>query len=952
MGLEIGRRRVLLAGVAVLLLPSLAGAQTIVNLTNLPPSSPSAAAAADTALDAANLATALSNGNIPGAVSQVAQSGANSLNIAGLPGGTPVVLGGGAGQSISINMLAAAGYTQGDASATTSLSVGNSNAAVANGLNQIIGNAPQLGYGGQIGAVLAGGSQSGVNTLNAASVAVADGSSVALSQMPAVVNASGGYVEPTAASLAAALPLTYGASGPGVSTFDATLATNPVQPNLNLSVVNTLLGYAAAGGAGVGGRTAGAAASQAAVNTFNTATIAGAQGIAAQQLADFPTVSPLGGTLAAWMQQPTTSAMQSVNTATAYDGQLGNANVTGGAVMPGDVTSVANLAQGATTSINVLNVAPTPQGGAAGGAVALTGLQSGSLPWVISANQAAASSGAGSGTYGVSNGILLSANGSANWAGLAAAQAGVGLPAPDTVPSVAALPAAATTTVSNVSQSIGLALNGVSATQNVAAGPTGFQQSIGSMALTTSVMNDATANWNVSLPPPLVPYSNFAPAAVNAATAVGGAGQAGVGSVQQSFQVGGNTIGATGGVSGTLTQSAGLVDYGAAGIVPAASQSGFYPGLTPNSGAGAQQGAAGSLSAGPYIASPGAIGSGAALNGAVALVLGSGVATLGHVAQTASGTFNLLNAGGVVSSGASGTITQQMATLANYGGTLNNQIAMTGGAGAASVTAPSQAAALSVNTIVAGGGLNGSVAQTAPNVPLIGTPVQPSNAIAAVSMQSSGASIVGAGGAQPAQSNVQTFNVIASGTSIGNSGAVASVIQTAPAISYMLDGVAPASPANGIQASSFRPDNALGTVSNTQISGASQVASLGVNGLSAPAGAYGTITQVSNGLVSSLSNAQAGISGFCPTCALGDAAPRYAVGSGNTQIVNAAQSNAQSVNTSALGGGIIGTMNVAVAGATNLTTTNLINGMANLGNSKVSGTQVVANAVSVVSSGH
>lgn len=942
-------RYVLLMGASSLMLPGSLRAQTIINLTNLPATAPSGVSA-DTTLDLVNNGIAQSNGNIPSAVSALAQSATNSLNIAGMPSATPVVLGDGGSPtgagSVSINMLAAAGYSQGGGSATTSLSIGNSNAAVAKGLNQIIGSAPQLGYGAQQGGAIASGSQSGINTLNAASVSVPDMAAVALSQMPAVVAATGGYVEPTAASLANTLPSVYGSGSP-TGPFDSSLAANPVRPNLNLSVVNTLLGYSAAGPAVVGGGSAGAMAAQSAGNTFNSATIAGGQTLAAQQLADFPTSAPLASPTS---PVPTTSVMQSVNTATAYNGQLGNANITGGAVSPADLTTVANLGQSASTTINTLNLAPAPGSGAGGQPASLTGVQSGSLPWVVSTNQAVASSGIGADANGnISNGILLSANGSANWAGFAAAQAAAGLPAPGSVPSAAALPAMATSSVANVAQSIGIGLNAVNVAGNLQLGATGFAQSSGSMTLANSVLNDATTGW--TQPGTTTPYANFQPTPLNAGIAIGGAGFANVSSLTQSYLLGGNTVAASGSVGGTLTQSVGSVDYNAAGLVPAQSQSAIYPGLTPFSGAGAQQGASATPSYGPYIASLGAVGDGASLNGAVGQLTGPGKVTLTSVSQSAVGALNTLQAVGAVGSGASGTITQQVGTLADYGGTLNKQIALVSGAGNAVIQAPTQALALTVNGIAAGGAVSGSIVQTAPTTPGNLSAIQPSNAIVAASVSSGGASIIAGTGGGATQSNVQSLNVIASGSTIGSPGSVASIAQTAPAISYVVDGITP-NPVNAIQASAWRANDPSGVIVNTQISGASQVASLGVNTLAAASGALGTITQASGGLSSNTVNVQSGLSGFCSTCQLSEAAPRYAVGSGNTQIVNAAQSNAQSLNTSSFGGTVNGTLNVALSGATSLTTSNLINGAANLGNTKVSGVQMVANAVSVVASGH
>lgn len=951
-----GLRHRLLLSVLGVAAPCVVHAQTVINLSTLPSAS-GAGVNGSTVQDVSNTATAVSIGAIGSAGSVLQQEAANSQNVVGLPGGTPVALGN--GLSVTLNMLAAAGYTQSDGQATTSLSTGNTNAAVANGINVIPGG-PATGYGAQQGSAAAGGSQSGTNTLNAASISVAATTAVSLSQMPAVVGPSGGFIEPTASSLATALPTLYGPTDPSVTVFDPTYATAPVQPNLNLSVVNTLLGYSAAGPASAGGSTAAGSgntaagnASQTATNAFNTASIAGGQSVAAQQLADFPSVAPAAGAVP-WSVLPTTAVMQSINTAAAFDGQLSNANVSGGAVSAADLTTVANLAQSANTVINTLNLAPG--GGAAtgsgnsAGSIALSGLQSGSLPWVISTNQAVASNGIGADANGiVSNGVLLSASGSANWAGLAGSLGTPGLPAPGSVASAAALPASASASLSNVSQSLGLGLNAVNVQGGLQSGPAGFSQSVGSMALASSVLNDATSGWSVV--GPVVPYANFAPSALNAGIAVGAAGSASLTGVTQAGQISGNTISGSANVGGALSQSVGLIDYAAAGLVPALSQSSLYPGLTPNAGAAVQQGAPGSLAYGPLIASPGAIGAGAAINGATALLTGPGKVALAQVGQSASGVFNTLQANGAISSGASGTITQQIGQLANYGGTLNKQIAMVAGAGTANVLDPTQALSMVGNAIVAGGAISGAIAQTAPATPATGAPVQPANAIEAVATTSGGASVVAASGGAATQSSQQTLNLIASGSTLGTPSATASIAQSAPAISYVIDGVATA-PVNGIQANAWRPNDPSGLITNAQISGASQLASLAINAMSAPSGGTGVIAQTSGGLLSSTANAQSAISGLCNTCQLAELAPRFASGSGNSQIVNAAQSNTQSLNTSTFGGSVAGTVTIALSGATSLSTSNLLNGTANLGNSKVSGTQVAANLVSVMGSGH
>lgn len=933
-------RQWLLLGVGCVLLPTPLRAQTVLNLSNLPMTA--GAGAGDTALDIANTGAAISNGAfLPGSVSVLGQAGSNDLNVIGSTG-APLQIGAtpvsGSSTSIAINVIAAAGYGASGAPARTSLSISNTNVAATNGAQAIVGGLPIGSYGSQIANVIAGGSQSGANTLNAVSVGLQGAAELSLTQTSAVAPAGGGLVQPTAAVLAANpnLPYAGGAADPSV-------ATTPVPPTLGMSVVNTQLGYAIAGSARVGGESGQAMANQSASNAFNAATVVGGQSVALQQSADFPVVQPFynGGT---WNTLPTTVAIQATNTAVSNNEQLESARIANGALIQGNTSSVSNVIQAARGSINTL--ALVPSAGASPMTTGLSGVQSGNLPWVIATNQAVASSGAAAGR----DGILLSGNGSANWAGFAASLATANLPAPGTVASSAARPAASVTTISNVNQGLDTSLNTLVSGGSVSAGAAGFGQVIGSMGLANSVLNDAIDPTVVSMPPDSSSFASMAPAPVNASMAMAAAGTAAVTTVAQSHRVTGNAMAVTGNATGTFSQSIGTTDYNAAGLVPAAMQASF-PGTAPRSGSGAPPGSAATPSAGPLIASPAAIGEGPALNGAYAATYGPGQSNLAGVVQSATGDLNTIAVTGALASGTQGTIAQSGGVLANYGGTLNKQIALTNGAGNAAITAPQQALAMQVNAIRASGSLSGSIAQQGPSSPpdLF---LQPANAIEAASATSGSASIAGGGPGQTAQVNLRSYNSIATSGTMGTSSEVAAISQSSPAVGYVINGIAPP-PTNGIQANAWvpatPPDRATNVhSSSTQITGAGQVSGLNVNSIYAGGGTTGMVAQVSNGIESTTSNVQSSLAGYCLTCLVQDAVPRISVGSGNVAITGALQANTQAANTATFGGAVNGTVNMAASGFTSLSTANVVRGNTNLGNTRVTGSQTGTNAVSVV----
>jgi hypothetical protein len=226
------------AWVAMALAAQSAAAQTVVNLSTLDPGGPVSAA---TNLDLLNSATALSTGGLfPGAVSALSQSAANRVNTLGIGAEgsvAPMVFGTqgaatGTAPSVEITTITSAYRTPGTEGAT-SATIGNLNAAVSGAVNPIVGgtrNQPWTGgYGAAAGGALASGSQSGINTLNAVGAQLAEGTSVALSQLP---------------------------GAPGTATAVAQGGA------LNLSTVNTMLAYTAAGTATVAGGIGGQVAAQ------------------------------------------------------------------------------------------------------------------------------------------------------------------------------------------------------------------------------------------------------------------------------------------------------------------------------------------------------------------------------------------------------------------------------------------------------------------------------------------------------------------------------------------------------------------------------------------------------------------------------------------------------------------------------------------------------------------
>jgi hypothetical protein len=438
------QQRILAAAIAAAIWGggSAAQAQTIVNLTNLDPTTTSgyglpttSSSNASTSLDLLNTTTALSNGGLfPGAVSTQSQAAYNQLNTIGInANGTvsPVVLGNqtpvaGTPNMVEINTITSAYNGVGAGSATlngsSSSTINNINAAISSAVNPIIGAAAGVnnpwtgGYGGAASGAAVTANQVGVNSINGVGAAFADGTNVALSQLPGApqpapaitgtltltgtgagtipstvtiggitytvtgatlngaasttgaVTANGSNVELT---LSAATP-TYGPAGaPGttvtaLSGFTAgtpALTQASASPaivqggSLNMSTVNTLLASATAGTVGING---------------NNGVDASGNPVRGNQTAvnTFNASTLVGTNLAVGAQQladglnVNQSTMASINRALAYSPGSQSANID---------PSVTNLNQTASVGVNALNL---QQAGTTATNATLSGLQS------------------------------------------------------------------------------------------------------------------------------------------------------------------------------------------------------------------------------------------------------------------------------------------------------------------------------------------------------------------------------------------------------------------------------------------------------------------------------------------------------------------------------------------------------------------------------------------------
>ena len=950
---------------------SAAQSQTVVNLTNLDPSVASGFSnvgssplSAGTSLDLLNTTTALSNGGLfGGAVTNQTQQASNQLNTIGLTSlgaAAPVVLGDQTPitvtPSVTINTIASAynavGGSGGAIDAGTSTTINNTNAAISSGVNQIVGAPSALnglwsgGYGPTSGNVQVGGSQIGINTVNGVGAAFAAGTAVTLSQLP-------------------------GAPSPGGSGGGAPIGTSPIIQGgaLNMSTVNTLLAYTAAGAAAVNG-----SAGQQASNSFNTATLQGSGlSLSLKQATD------------GFSQGQT--AFQAVNRALAY-----SAGAASAAIDP----SVSNLAQSASNSVNALsllsgnvrNAGVTLSGGQSTGfdttTPGATSAVAGSTATVITSNQVTAST--------IDAGGFMPYEGQTNdvgspWSGFASTVA-PGLPAPGSYtnnsfvnaiayvnpntspPSGLAGPiptSAGTASITAVIQSIAQTSNTVgvgtaAAPLDTTTGPAGFLQRTGTIGLA-------------------VFGSPGFGAGLNGAIASTGIGPASVTTLNQSFATQNNIFNSSGRVNGALSQSADAIDFSATQIVSPVTASNLAGAtiVAPNGGSGIAEGvpmtntggvtngvAGGAMSAnhGPYVGIAAAGAQPPIFNNAQA-VTSFGASGLTGVAQAATSMVNGVMANGAVDSGAAGTIAQSLGVLADYGmptASMNTQAATSQLAGNAAVANAKQSLALGVNTIASGGAVDGSIAQagpSSPSSPLGATSGSPTNYIGAGSFSGFGQGTAQLSGV--VQSNAIGINMISAGASLGSS--------TSPAAFSQTSGQAGKGFALGSSSGSPNPSNVAYVISNDGAGGSATGADIGqgaqlainsIAGGAAGGGLSGAVTQTSYGMQTSLGNQAVAYAASAPVGQSGSLAamPISAVSgsglgvqgtmSGNSTLTNVVQVADQSLNAMILPGGAKGILNQATAGATAQTTSNQTFAQANLGYAATSGSQVVASHVNTV----
>lgn len=895
-----------------------AHAQVVVDLSNFDPTLPSTAAQG-TSLNVSNASTAIGAGFAGGASNLQSQLAGNQLNIIGLSDGgglAPVTLGApdaaGLAPTVMVTMLTAAGAQQ-----STSLTITNATVAASNGVAQIFGADPVGSYGAAPGGSQAWGTQVGTNQINGLAAIVPQGGVVTLVQMP-VDHYSGGVFS-------------------GAGDLPAAPATPGAPANLNMSVVNTLVGYSANGPATVVGSNP--IAGQTAGNSFNVASLSGASTVVLSQAANFPMTS---GPDPEWLRTPGAAGMQTVNRAIAFNAQLANSNIDGAATPVGQSVSVLFLGQSSNNTLNALNLQP----GSSTGTTTLSGSQSGNTPWVLANNQMVAAAGQNESMTS----ILISAGGTGNWNGFAAGLM-PGVPSPGSASTAAAQPLSAVATVAFAGQRIGLSLNTLTASGNLQTGPTGFGQSVDGVSLVSSVLNDGASAWSPLLPSESLASTQLYP--LNAAVASVNQGSSSVLALQQSYQLSANTLATQGNLSGQMRQTVGVVDYNAATLMPS-SQAPSYGavGYTPYGGPRTTEGPASATNYGPFIATIQGIGVGPTLNGSFAVVGANGSAGIAMVAQTANSTINTLAIGGRLDSTPGGLVTQNIDTLANYVGTPNSQLAIVGGAGVARVTAPTQSLSLVANSIVAQSGVAGSIGQTGPHTVDISTNQMPSNVLAASVATGGSAAVSGVTfNGTPStvtQTNAFSLNSLASGGALGSTGAPVGITQTSAAMTFVQASVPPA--VNIAQAAGWNPDRpGLVTPASATMNDVSQNAVLNVNTVVSGAGVTGNVAQASAGLMTSQGNAQSAVSGFCGACGIFATQPAYFGGGGAAVISNAVQLNTQTLNTTTVAAGINGNLNAVAGGVTSLATTNSLTGLAGLGSVNLSGTQRGSNAVGIVS---
>jgi len=933
--------------VAAAALSAGANAQMVVNLTNIDPTlyttfDPNGPYNTD--LNVTNLGSASTTGGLgAGAASLLNQQGTNQINSIGftaMGAASPVVFGNAlpvtGPSTVEINTITAAGYqvngwygeSYSNGQAKTSLTVTNSNWSVANGFN-VIPNTPGLNtgtqtYGAAPASTLVGGSQIGVNQANAVGAAFADGTVVSLNQLPGVA------VVPDNNNSSGPLAGTAYTAQPGYDNYNS-------GAQINMSVLNNMVAYSTNGSAQVNGQTAGPngttlPGNQAAINTFNTAAIYGNVNLNVGQEAN---AFGYGGDGAA--------TIQGVNQAIAYNAQMGNSQLAGKVQSAGDVAGVSNLNQISQMTVNQLALGSTSN---ATGSMTLSGHQSGDLQPMIQTNQMVANSGAGD--TGIMQAHYSAWDGWTNGATFPGGAGFPGLPVPGSENRVSADPIGAAT-LSNVGQSIGISLNTVNAGNvNINTGLAGFSQHIGSMLLS----GGTDGNYGQ-------PLASEDGNALNAAGAFVVQGRAAISNLTQGMTVQGNVLTSQGNISGGVNQSVQYLNFSAAGLAPSTEYGsggslGTFGYGTPHSGP--------VYGAGPYTATTGEP-AGLAANAATAYGAYNTNTSLANVAQNVSAFANVLSTSGTIDPGAGASVVQTGPNISNWGSdsvgsSLNQQYAGSYGNGNASISGLSQKAALTSNLIAGGAGINGQVVQNSAtlnnNSYTGGSNVAVAGNLPAVWGYGStlgNASISGVAfdgtAATLSQSNVRSFNSIATGGSLGSSASPAAIQQLAAPLNFDSGdhgyGFSTPGTGNGVLAITYSAPGQAGN-GNATVNNISQSSSLSVNNMAAGAGMYGNALQSSTGMVSTLGNTQYAVAGCTNGCGA-----TYTVGTGNATLTNATQLTNQSLNTASLVGSVnSGNINQQAAGTTALNTVNQLQSAAGYGYALTTGAQVGSNAVNVI----
>jgi hypothetical protein len=1003
------QQRVFAAAIAVAVwgAASSAQAQTIVNLTNLDPTAitgygQTVAAAAGTTstnaatnLDLLNSTTALTNGGLfPGAVSNQSQAAYNQLNTIGInANGTvsPVILGNqtpvaGSPNQVQINTITSAynGAFTGSTSGTTSINgassttINNINAAISSAVNPIVGglnNGPWTGgYGGAASGASVTANQVGVNTINGVGATFADGTNIALSQLPGAPTP--GTVPTTGTYTAGTTPVIQGGS-------------------LNMSTTNTLLAYSTAGTVGINGNNgvdskgAPVRGNQTAVNTFNASTLMGTNlSVGAQQLADG---------LNAYQ-----SGIGSINRALAYSPGNQAANID---------PSVTNLNQTASVGMNALNL---QQSGTTATSTTLSGLQTvgyntiasgtttsaggvlsagttNSAPIAVTTNQIVASTVS---TGGFMPTASSTANAAADWAGLARTTAeGMPIPGSTAISGVSAQNGSAflggsfnpnvtgatnpytalnagTVNVANAAQAVNLTNNTVSAgsaanPMNVTFGPAGFEQRTGTVGIAS---NNAGTQTHSALTTGLG-AAVTSPGGLSNAQALTGVGSSSISALDQSFQTANNTFQGSGDVSGSMSQLSSGVKFNAAEIVSGSTTAPAIGAV--NGGSGLSTAATGT---GNTAYTLNTAGTASALNNAVAGAV-YGPSSLTNVGQAATTYANIAAATGTIDTAASGTLAQSLGAISNYTGVQNSAVASTVASGNVAANNTNQSLNVTGNAVQAAL-VNGSIAQVAEGSG--GSIANPGSygATNAVLAAAGNGYNVGQGSAALSgtrQTNTTTLNAIQSAGALGSSTVPAAFAQQNGTTTSQLGGSGWTALAGGSNTAMIAPSNlavaqtVAGAGGSATANDTQQVARLSVNsltgGTAAGTGLTGNATQTSYGQSTTIGNQALAYASSAPR---GDASPTgganaagnpsltsdmlgaRGVMSGNATLTNQQQLAGQSLNTMSLAGSNNGNVNQATFGATNQTTGNQLYAQTNGGYALTTGVQSATNAVNVI----